>query len=199
MRLRHIVIIAAALCASACASTPSSRFYMLNGMAAPGIAVVDGQNTMSLCIGPVLLADYLQRPQLCVRDNGNEVAYAEYDRWAETLDVAIPRVLVENLSRLLNTARIEVFPWKSAVPADYQVRIMVIRFDGKPKGEAVLEVRWSVEAAGQEIPVFDSISSIVEPVESKRYEDLVLAMNKAIERLSREMASVIKQAEGRNK
>lgn len=197
MRFKSAVVIAIALCAGACASSPASRFYMLTGMPDPGIASGGGQNTMSLCVGPVLLADYLQRPQLCLRGSGNEVEYAEFDRWAETLDVAVPRVLVENLSRLLSTARIDVFPWKSPVPADYQVSIMVIRFDGEPGGQAVLKARWSVAAAGREIPVFDSITNIIEPVASKRYDDLVRAMNRALERLSREMAGVIQEAEER--
>jgi len=92
---------------------------------------------------------------------------------------------------LLDTARIDLFPWKSSAPADYHVRIMLIRFDGAPGEQAVLKALWSISAAGPETPVFETISAIVEPVDSGSYESLVQAQNRAIERLSREIAAAI--------
>jgi hypothetical protein len=47
---------------------------------------------------------------------------------------------------------------------------------------------------GQEKPVFETMTSVVEPVESRTYEDLVKAQNKALEKLSREIAGAIQQA-----
>ncbi len=38
------------------------------------------------------------------------------------------------------------------------------------------------------------MTSIVEPVESQKYEDLVKAQNKALEKLSREIAGEIQKA-----
>ena len=192
--------IAIALCLCACASTPNSRFYVLNAnqeTTASDQAAID-RNLVSICVGPVIVAAYLDRLQLCIRDSGNEVTYAEFDRWAEPLESGIARVLVENLSHALNTARIDVFPWKSPAPVDYQVRIMVLRFDGERGGQAKLKARWLLEAAGHEKPVFDIMVSIVEPVDSKKYEDLVRAQNKALEKLSHEIAGVIKQVAGKN-
>jgi len=198
MKLKILVGIALTLCLCACFSSPSSRFYMLNALeesAASGMAGAD-QNSMSICVGPVVLSEYLDRKQLSVRDGGNEVLYSEFHRWAEPLDAAFSRVLVENLSLLLGTSRINVFPWRSASPADYQVRFMLLRFNGDPSGNAELKVRWSLEAAGRKEPVFDRITSIVEPVESGKHEDLVRAQNNALNKLSREIARVIQQAAG---
>ena len=132
----------------------ASRFYMLNSIqeTAPSATAEADHNSVSICVGPVLLADYLDHKQLCSRDSGNEVLYAEYDRWAEPLDAGIARVLVENLSLLLGTARIDVFPWKSPSPADYQVRIMLLKFNGEPGGQAELKARWSLEARGSKNP-----------------------------------------------
>jgi len=182
-----------AVCASACASSPSSRFYMLNAMQEPPAAAQPPANegAVSICVGPVLVPGYLDRLPVCVRDSGNEVRYAEFHRWAEPLEYGISRVLVENLSLLLGTARIDLFPWKSPAPVDYQVRILLIRFDGVPGGQAVLKARWSLAAAGQEKPVFETMTSIVEPVESKTYADLVKAQNRALEQLSRDIAAAI--------
>jgi uncharacterized lipoprotein YmbA len=199
MKLKIVIVMIIALCTGACFSSSASRFYMLNAIPQAAVSSVDeaGQNTVSICIGPLLLAEYLDRRQLCVRGIGHEVSYNEFHRWAEPLDTGVVRVLVENLSLLMGTARIDVFPWKSQAPADYQVRIMLIRFDGEPGGQAVLKARWSVEASGQQQPVFDRVTSIAEPVDSRTYEDLVMAQNKALEKLSREIAAVIKQASER--
>lgn len=181
------------LTVSACASSPNSHFYMLAPMqeAAVSAPVAADQTRVSLCVGPVLVPGYLDRLPLCVRDSAHEVAYAEFHRWAEPLEDGISRVLVENLSQLLGTVRIDVFPWKTPVPADYQVRIMLLRFDGEPGEQAVLKARWSLVAAGQEKPVYETISAFVEQVDSGSYEALVQAQNRALERLSREIAAAI--------
>jgi len=196
MKLKLFIGFVLALSLCACFSSPSSRFYMLNSIqqsAPSGMAEAD-QNQLSICVGPVLLAEYLDKKQMCTRDSGNEVMYSEFHRWAEPLDTALSRVLVENLSLLLGTSRIDVFPWKSPAPADYQVRIMLLRFNGEPGGSAEVKVRWSLEAKGRKEPVFDRMTSIVEPVESGKYEDLVKAQNKALDKISREIATVIQQA-----
>jgi uncharacterized lipoprotein YmbA len=144
----------AVLSVSACASSPDSRFYMLAPMqdAAVSAPAAADQGRVSICVGPVLVPGYLDRLPVCVRDSAHEVSYAEFHRWAEPLEDGISRTLVENLSQLLGTARIDVFPWKTPAPADYQVRIMLIRFDGAPGEQAVLKARWSVAAAGQDKP-----------------------------------------------
>lgn len=196
MKSKFFIGIVLALCTGACFSSPASRFYMLTSIqeTAPSAPAAVDHNSVSICVGPVLMADYLDNKQLCIRDSGHEVTYAEYDRWAEPLDAAISRVLVENLFLLLGTARIDVFPWKSPSPADYQVRIMLLKFNGEPGGQAELKARWSLEALGQSKPLFDRMASIVEPVDSQKYEDLVKAQNKALEKLSREIAGAIQQA-----
>lgn len=183
----------AVLSASACASSPDSRFYMLAPMqdAAVSAPAEADRGPVSLCVGPVLVPGYLDRLPLCLRGSANEVDYAEFHRWAEPLEDGIGRVLVENLSQLLGTARIDVFPWKTPAPADYQVRIMLIRFDGEPGEQAVLKARWSIAASGQDRPVFETISAFVEQVESGSYEALVQAQNRALERLSRDIAAAI--------
>jgi len=192
--IRHLLLgIAVALCASACASSPDSCFYMLAPMQEAAVAapVAADRTRVSLCVGPLLVPAYLDRLPMCVRDSANEVSYAEFHRWAEPLEDGIGRVLLGNLAQLLDTARIDLFPWKSPAPADYQVRIMLIRFDGAPGEQAVLKALWSISAAGQETPVFETISAIVEPVEANNYKALVQAQNRALERLSREIAAAI--------
>jgi uncharacterized protein len=193
MNIKLFLCCIAVLSTSACASSPDSRFYMLAPMqdAAVSAPAAASQRPVSLCVGPVLVPGYLDRLPVCVRDSAHEVTYAEFHRWAEPLEDGISRVLVDNLSQLLGTARIDVFPWKTPAPADYQVRVMLIRFDGALGEQAVLKARWSLTAAGQEKPVVDLMSVMTEPVESNTHAALVAAQNRTLDRLSREIAAAI--------
>ncbi|UCC31474.1 MAG: membrane integrity-associated transporter subunit PqiC [Phycisphaerales bacterium] len=43
--------------------------------------------------------------------SGHRLTLAEFDRWAEPLAFGFSRVLAENLSALLLTDRVLLFPW----------------------------------------------------------------------------------------
>jgi len=188
-----IACIAALALLGGCASSRPSRFYLLHPLAAPEPA---GQKPpaysyLTLGIGPVLVPKYLDRPQISVRISENEIYLSEFHRWAEPLENNLTRVFAENLALLLGTDHIEIFPWKSSSPIDYQVRIMIAQFDGKPGGQAVLKARWTVFVKKGEAPALDKMTAITEQVESKKYEALVRAQNSALDRLSREIAAAI--------
>jgi hypothetical protein len=193
-RTRFIFACIAALAfCGGCASSHPSRFYLLHPLAAPetGGQKPPAHGSLTLGIGPVLVAKYLDRPQIAVRVSDNEIYLSEFHRWAEPLENNLTRVLAENLSLQLGTEHIEIFPWKSSSPIDYQVRVMIAQFDGKPGGQAVLKARWTVFAKKGEAPALDKMTTITEPVESRKYEALVRAQNSALEQLSREIAAAI--------
>ena len=194
MRLRYIATgIAALALLAGCASSHPSRFYLLHPLAAsePAGQKPPGQSSLALGIGPVLVPKYLDRPQIAVRVSDNEIYLSEFHRWAEPLENNLTRVVAENLALLLGTDRIEIFPWKSSSPIDYQVRVMIARFDGKPGDQAVLKARWTVFSKRGEAPVVDTMTTITEQVESRKYEALVRAQNSALDRLCREIAAAI--------
>lgn len=187
------ICIAALALSGGCVSSRPSRFYLLHSMAAteaPG-QKLPAQSSLTIGIGPVLVAKYLDRPQISVRVSDNEICLSEFHRWAEPLENSLTRVFAENLSSLLGTDHFEIFPWKTSAPIDYQVRLMIAQFDGKPGGQAVLKARWSVVGKSGEIPVLDKMTTITEQVESKEYEALVRAQSRALGQLSREIAGAI--------
>ena len=126
--------------------TAPSNFYMLNSMsteAATGGAQ-SGLSDLELALGPVSVPAYLDRPQIVTRGLGNEVTLSEFDRWAEPLKDNITSVLTDNLSRLLRTERLSVYPSSLARDLDLRVTLEVIRFDGSLGGDIVLDARGSV-------------------------------------------------------
>ncbi|MEE8430217.1 MAG: PqiC family protein, partial [Candidatus Desulfatibia sp.] len=121
----------------------------------------------------------------------NALTFAEFHRWAGSLKEDFSRILAENLSILLATDRIALFPWTRVTPIDYRVTATVIRFEGKVGGDVTLKIRWSIlGGAGKKVLVMKT-SNFSEPVGGVNYEALVAAQSRTLAGLSREIAETI--------
>ena len=115
-----------------------------------------------------------------------------YDRWAEPLESGIAQVLADNLSTRVGSERIAVFPWRGGVARvlDYQLAIVVLRFDGWPGRQVTLDTRWRlVGRDGQELVL--KRSTINQPIAGEGYQSLVQAMSQALAALAQEIAAEI--------
>lgn len=101
------------------------------------------QKTFSIGVGPVRVAQFLNRPQIVTHDGSGNLHIVDGERWGEPLDQSIQRVLVQNIATLTG-AQTRNFPWRQNLTPDYAVRIDVIDLD-KIGGNAILEVSWSLE------------------------------------------------------
>ncbi|HZL99444.1 MAG TPA: PqiC family protein, partial [Planctomycetota bacterium] len=142
----RIALVPAALCAlaacvlPACGTTPPSRFYTLEALA----SAPDGGAARALAIdvGPVVLDEAIDRPQMLTRLGENEVALHELSRWAEPLDSNIARVLAENLSLLTGSPDVGVVPDASTQMDSWNVTVHVLHCEAGPGGTARLVTRW---------------------------------------------------------
>jgi uncharacterized lipoprotein YmbA len=138
------------------------------------------------------MPDYLDRPQIVTRVSENELKLDEFSRWAEPLKESFTRALVQNLSSLLNTAKIIKTADSTGFPMALQVGVEVVQFDGTLGGEVVLIVKWGLfEADGKKLIVAKR-SSFKEPTGAATYEALVAAQSRAVAALSREIAEAIR-------
>ncbi|MBW1997404.1 MAG: membrane integrity-associated transporter subunit PqiC [Deltaproteobacteria bacterium] len=176
-----------------CAGTSeSARFYKLSSIVSPGEAAKGGRG-VAVGIGPIKFPDHLARPEIVTRTGRNALQIADFDRWAGSLQEDFSRVLTENLSILLSTDYVFVFPWQKVTPIDYRVRVEVSRFDGELGKSATLIARWTVTEEGKKRKLRAvRRSNITEPVEDDSYESLVAAMSRTVEALSREIARTIR-------
>ena len=143
-------------------------------------------------IGPVEIPEYLERPQIVTRTGENEFYLTEFNQWAESLKYSISQILTENLSILLSTDRVFIYPGSGAEKTDYQVGVEIIRFDGIPGGEVVLNARWSV-FGGDEMKLLDKRRSrFTRPTNGKDYQALASAKSTILADFSREIAEAIK-------
>jgi uncharacterized lipoprotein YmbA len=177
----------AAFLFAACSSTPPTQFYKQeNAAATPGEEIAIG-------VGPVDFPEYLDRPQIVTRKSQNQLEISEFHRWAGSLPQGFSRVLAKNISTLLPTDRVAVYPWDDTFSPTYQVKVDVEQFDGKVGERVVLRVIWSLlgQEGKRELAVRKSL--IEEPVPTKDYDGLVAAQSNAVATLSREIVEEIRR------
>lgn len=187
--------IAVSLLVSSCSlgkQSPPTRLYTLTALAQTtgGQRATGGQGP-AIGVGPVELPQYVDRPQIITGDGGNELRRAEFDQWAEPLGTNFTRILAANLSTLLETDRVAVFPWKGPVPLDYQVVVEVTQFLGNPNGSVSLVALWRVLGKDGREAIASRQSSFTESAGSQDYEALAAAMSRTVASLSRDIAATI--------
>jgi uncharacterized lipoprotein YmbA len=100
---------------------------------------------LTIGVGPIDFPDYLRRPDVVTRTSPTQIDISNENVWGEPLDKNFERVLRENLSRLLNTQRIEKYPWSRKTEVDYQIEIDVQRFETSSDGQSQLVARWIIK------------------------------------------------------
>jgi hypothetical protein len=152
------------------------------------------RSELRLGVGPVALPERLNRPQIVTRNGAHELLISEFSQWAEPLEDSFAEALSVNLSRLIPTDRVRVYPWPSRTEIDLKVEIEVIRFAGQPSGDVALAARWRLsQGSGSEVLPM-RLSSYSEPIGASSSEALVAAMSRALGALSRDIASAIANA-----
>ncbi len=177
---------------SGCLSSAPTKFYLLHALENPAAQKASTRKIV-LGVGPVELPDYLNRPQIAGRVTANELNFSEYSRWAEPLERCVMRVLAENMSLLLGTERIELYPWRPSLPIDYQVRVRITRFDGTAGDAAVLIAYWNICGKDGTTGLLERKTVISEKAEGGGVEGIVQAQNRALETLSREIAAALQK------
>jgi uncharacterized lipoprotein YmbA len=188
-RLSTVMIFCAlAWLTAGCASiSPSPQLFTLSPLAKP----VGEASNMTITVGPVSLPAAIDRPQLVLSITPNQVAVDEFNRWASPLKDDISRVIADNLSALLGSPYVSVFPQSVTVSPSYRVTIDVTRFESVPGEEARLNAIWSVRstADGQSQ---GGRTSLAEPVREKTSSALVAAHSRMLAVLSGDIAAAIR-------
>lgn len=199
LRMARMVIIGMSLLVcTACmnlglSTSPATRFYLLEAKVEERISTgsQDGLADLSLGIGPVTIAPYLDRPQLVSRLSGNELRVDEFHQWAEPLKANISRVIRENLSVLTDAGHVYSYPIKRATSIDYQISLNVLRFDADAAGSVTLKSVWRIVEPDSHQGLMERRSTIVQPSSSTVIADGVDAMSMALAELSKEMAQAL--------
>lgn len=181
-------------CGALAPKADPSNFYVLvalakRDLAADNIAALSNAN-LSVGLGPIELPSYLDRQQIATRTSTHRLSYSETDRWAAPMADSFSRVIGENLSRMLNSAQVSLFPWQSNNAPDYQVRIEVLQFESDMNQEAWLVARWAVFDRNTKI-LLNRTSQRHRRAGSSASEDSVRALSELLGDLSLEIAKVL--------
>jgi uncharacterized protein len=174
-----------------CATSPPSRYYVLSPLA-EGKAL-SGDGCTSVGIGPINLPEYVNRMQVVTRATADELLGSQFELWAEPLSESVPRIIAENLSRLLCTKEIVLYPWASSKAPDYRVEMEIVRIDGALGGTVSLEAWWRVSNGGDRKTLIARKASYQEPTTGGDYKALVQAQSRALAALSRDIAAALKE------
>jgi hypothetical protein len=141
---------------------------------------------LSIGVGPVTIPQMLDRPQIVSRTGPYTLQIDEFHRWAGRLNEDFARVLAENISLMLATEQVDVYPWDANFKPRYQVILDVQRFEGRLNQKDVfLEVFWKVIDPQKRTMLLIKRSAIKESLIATDYETLIATKSRAIAELSK--------------
>ncbi len=171
-----------------CAASPAARFYTLSASQPP--EQVRTANPVNIAVDSVSVPELVDRPQLVLKVDANEVRIDEFARWAEPLKSEIPRVLAADLTQFIPGAIVSGYPQR-ADPAAYRVSVDVQTFDSMPGDAVTVAVLWSVHPPKQGAAV-SGRTVVHEPTGAPGYDALVDAHSRALAAVSRDIAAAIR-------
>lgn len=173
-------------------STPPSRFYLLEPISDGASPASDAAARPLVALGPVRIPRYVDRPQIVTASAKNAYHLSELNRWAESLDDNISRVLAQNLSHLASVDTVLVNASNRARQAQLRVAVTVLEFHVDPQGQAGLTAQWQI-ARGEDIRLNRQVA-YRSPASTTDYQVMVAALNDCLNRMSRELAAAVRQA-----
>lgn len=188
------IMLASVLLGSGCAGRSApSEFYtlsaLLQGDSAAGVSAT--REDLAIGVGPASFPEFLDRPQIVTRTSAHRLHFDEFHRWGGLLQSDFLLVLGENLSTLLGTNRILVYPAEPSFEITHRVVLAVQAYEGTLGDGATLSVRWAVVEPRSSRALVVRQSRITETVSTSDYEALVTAQSRTLAALSREIAEAI--------
>jgi uncharacterized lipoprotein YmbA len=191
---RLVAIFIVLILLGGCARSQPANYYILRSLQNPGpeAGAVGTQQAPAIGVGPVKIPAYLDRPQMATRSTPDSLKFAEFDKWAEPLEKNLTRVIADNLSVLVPSGHICIYPWASSMQVQYQITLEIIHLEKMPDGHVMLDASWNILGNGGEKLLVMKRSKLIMPVESAGFEAIASAESRAVEALSREIAAEVK-------
>ena len=105
---------------------------------------------MAVVLGPVSVADYLQRETLLQRQPDGSLQASIDGRWAGSLSADIDQLLLRQVAGHLDSQRVVLAPATLGFAPDVQVLLSITRLDSGESQPAVLDAQWRlIDRRGQ--------------------------------------------------
>jgi uncharacterized lipoprotein YmbA len=184
-----------ALALSGCISvsnSPTPRFYVLQsvyeGQASKKINIA---SDVLIGIGPVKIPEYQDRPHMVTQGKDKMLTFAQFDRWGESLDLGVARLIGEDLAVMLPGAKFTVYPWDSFIPVKYQVVVEIVQLDSELDKDLFLVAQWLIIDARKTKTMIIKRSEFRQPIIPQNYSGLAKTLSAACASLSGEIAEAL--------
>ena len=171
------------------------NYYVMTPIedAGPEAGTPQGDRGPAIGVGPVKMPLYLDRQQIITRNTPNQIETAEFHQWAEPLKNNIVRVLAENLSILLDSQHVLMYPYSKQARVEFQVPISVMQFDAHPGRDIRLKARWAIIRETDKEMLMIKVSEFTVPYDTTGYPELAAGHSEALAELSREIAREVQR------
>jgi uncharacterized protein len=183
-----------ALLVAGCAGSPPVNLYTLSAAPAPAADTRSPQSPAIVALGPIILPDYIDRPQIVTRKSAYQLELAAYDQWAAPLYDMLPRVLVEDVALRLSSDRVVAFPQVGDASFDYRIAVDVSRFDVDATGAATLAARWQLYARSAPRALLVADDTLQRQIEGRGYDAYAASLSAVLADLSDRIAQEVNSA-----
>lgn len=169
--------------------SPNPRFYMLPSTESAKLEKkFDLPANLIIAIGPIGIPEYQNRPQIVTKSKDGMLSFAQFDRWGESLDSGLGRLILEDLLIMLPAANFQTFPCNFAIPLDYQVAVNVVQLESELDKDMFLVVQWTIIDSRSREMLLTKRAEFRQPVNPHTYSGLAQALSVAAASLSSEIA-----------
>lgn len=190
--LCYAIVILFSLVFSGCLSVPNSpvpKFYTLHSTGSLGEnKLLDITSKVIIGIGPVEIPEYQNRPQIVTRDKDGMLTFAQFERWGESLDSGLERLILESLTAMFPQANFQTFPCNFSIPLDYQVIVNVVQLESRLDKDIFFATQWTIIDSKTKEMLLTKRSQIRQAINPHTYSGLALALSRACTLLSGEIA-----------
>lgn len=193
-RTMKALALLAALVLSSCSllkapEVTPTRYFVLTSDRSLG---QDRSGDVAIGVGPFAFPSYLERPQMVVRSDPNQIVFSQFNRWAEDVKSGFPRIFAADLGRVVGTSEIVIFPWYQT-PLEYQVKGEVLRFEAHQSGEVVLECIWTIVRLRDKSYLITRHTDLRRPVDASDPDAVAAALSGLASDFAREVGGEIRR------
>ncbi|MCX5698034.1 MAG: PqiC family protein [Candidatus Omnitrophica bacterium] len=188
---------------SGCISVPNSptpRFYVLQAVDGNQVSKkINITSDVFIGVGPVKIPEYQDRPQIVTQGKEKMLKFAQFDRWGESLDLGVARLIREDLTVMLPGAKFTLYPWNPTISVKYQVVVEIVQLDSDLDKDLFLVAQWQVIDAQNTKTVIIKRLEFRQPIMPQNYPGLVKTLSTACASLSSEIAEALATLEAHPK
>ncbi|MDP3815458.1 membrane integrity-associated transporter subunit PqiC [Pseudomonas sp.] len=188
MRLPVFLLLAGVLSLAGCTRYQQTPLYQLDG---GNLGVPTGTQGVAVLLGPISIADYLQREALLQRQLDGSLTSAEGARWAGNLASEIDQQLLRQLAARLNSQNLVLAPAAPGFAPQVRVALAITRLDSGPERPAVLEAQWRLSAADGTL--LDGRLVRLEEAHRGAIVDQVRAQSLVVQQLVEQLAQAVEE------